>query len=635
MIDQRLVPLALQHVDTGHFERFGQTFYGAMQDREFVPLGGMHDGGAEGFDAPEPIGPDLYVDESGGRYLQVSKQASTRAKIRGTLKRLREYGRDPKVLTYVTSVVVPNVESEERALSKELSCQVAIRDANFIEVNINTNEVIQGAFKSFLEPSITHLYQPGAADTGSRTSDYTDRTLAVFLRQEVEHRRDRSGLLESVADSLILWSLSDTDPDKGIFLDRRGIQNRIEEALPTAKHFIRGVLDSRLAVLTKKSADGGREIRWYKKEDKYCLPYEARTLVAAENAEDDLLKLRVSCVFEDRLYYMLGPDKEDLRASVVSVCHDTLERVFERQGLGVALFATNGAQDDELYTDVASILTSAVDDIPGTAEFKIEVRKYALEVLKSTFYESSEVERLYLQKLSRTYVLLLLLKNEPRIVEYFKSIAKSFRLYIGTDLLVRALSEQYLSRENQATRNLFAILRAAGADLILTEVVVEEVATHLRRQMIEFEIHYADVESKIPEELVQYIDRLLIRAYFHARLSPVPGAPIPDSWRAYMSQFANYGDVRNNRGDQELAGYLIRKFGLTYETTNEMLEGLDREELEDLTAQSTLQRHKGARGRRGMCWPIMMPFMSYVSIAEGRNRAKPALVTRSAFRLGG
>lgn len=47
MIDQRLVPIALEQVDTTNFERFGQTFYGSLQDREFVPLGGMHDGGAE------------------------------------------------------------------------------------------------------------------------------------------------------------------------------------------------------------------------------------------------------------------------------------------------------------------------------------------------------------------------------------------------------------------------------------------------------------------------------------------------------------------------------------------------------------------------------------------------------------
>jgi hypothetical protein len=593
MIDQRLVPLALQHVDTGNFERFGQTFYGAMQDREFVPLGGMHDGGAEGYDAPGDKEPELFVDESASRFLQVSKQVTTRKKIRGTVDRLRKYGRDPKVLTYVTSVVVPDIDVEERALSKELGCQITIRDANFIEININSNTAIQGAFKSYLEPSISYLFQPGAADTGSRAEGYADRTLAVFLRQEVEHRRDRSGLLESVADSLILWSLSDTDPDKGVFLEKAAIQERIEAALPSAKHFIRGVLDNRLAAMVKKSAPGGREIRWYRKDDKYCLPYETRVIVAAENAEDDLLKLKVSCVFEDRLSNL--SDDDSLRGPVVHACHDTLERVFEKQGLEVALFATNGARDDELYTDVSQLLTDAVDNLAIGGETKTEVRRLALAILKETFYRSTEVERLYLQKMSKTYVLLLLLKNEPRIVEYFRSLAGSFHLYIGTDLIIRTLSEHYLSPDNQTTLNMFSILRSAGAELILTQKTVEEVATHLRRQMFEFENHYERVEHKVTEDLVDYIDRLLIRAYFHARLSPVPGSAIPKSWRAYMSQFANYGDIRSNRGDRELAGYLTRKFGFSYESTKQMEAGIDRDELNDLSKK--IQEVRAQAGR--------------------------------------
>jgi hypothetical protein len=581
MIDQRIVPMALEQVGTADFERFGQTFYGALQDREFVPLGGMHDGGAEGFDPV--IDPEVFADDSSTRFLQVSKQRTVRAKIRSTVKRLRDYGRDPKVVTYVTSVVVADTDKEEALLSRELKCRISIRDGNFIAANINASPIIQGAFKSYLEPSVSYLYQPGAAETGSRTSEYTDRTLAVFLRQEVEHRRGRSDLLETVADSLILWALGDTDPDKGIFLDKPTIQARIEKALPTAKRFIRGVMDRRLQIMSAKDAPGGRQIRAYRKEGTYCLPFETRQLVAAENAEDDLLKLRVSCVFEDRFTELAAKEDDHLRPMMLAACHETLERAFERQGLQVALYATDGARDDELYTDVAAILTDVVDHLDLGPEEKAAVRRHSIAILRGTFYLGTEVERLYLQKLSKTYVLLLLLKNEPRIVEYFKSVAASFRLYVGTDLIVRALSEHHLAPENQVTGNIFKVLRAAGADLILTEKTVEEVATHLRRQIFEFENHYQAVESKIPLELVEYIDRLLIRAYFYARLSPAEDAAVPRSWRTYIGQFATYGDIRANKGDQELGAYLTRKFGMSYETATEMLDGVDEGELEELT----------------------------------------------------
>lgn len=593
MIDQRLVSSALQYVDTANFERFGQAFYGALQDREFVPLGGVHDGGAEGFDSPENDS-ELFVDEASSNFLQVSKQESTRQKIRATIKRLRAYGRTPKVLTYITSREVADTDVEQADLSKELSCQIRIRDAKFIEGNINASPVIEGAFVSYLQPSITHLFAPGAANTGERTSEYTDRTLAVFLRQEVDSRRSNSGLLESVVDSLILWALGDTDPDKGIFLQRDHILNKIEQTLPAAKQFVRGVIDHRLELLRAKDAPGGRQLRWYKSSGNYCLPFETRLVIAAENAEDDTIKMRVSCVIEDRLSQISNDDIEGLRPFIVSACHSALERVFERQGLQVAQFACNGATDDELYTDVADILAAVVDRLQISDEDKGVVRRAALASLRATFYQSTEVERLYLQKLSKTYILLLLLKNEPKIVEYFRTVASSFNLYLGTDLIIRALSEHHLAHENRMTVNLLHILKDAGANLILTEKTVEEVATHLRRQMIEFEFNYASLEGKITYPLVEYIDRLLIRSYFYARLSPVEGASVPENWRAYMSQFANYGDIRHNRGDHELASYLIGKFGLIYEDTETMLKGIADDELEELTA--AIHAAKGNRG---------------------------------------
>jgi hypothetical protein len=423
IIDQRLVPLALENVDPWNFERFGQTFYGALQDREFVPLGGVHDGGAEGFDNPE-IDSELFTDQGATNFLQVSKQQATRKKIRDTVNRLRQFGRAPKVLTYITSMTVSNIDAEQISLGKELDCRINIRDAKFIESNINSGPAIQGAYLSYLQPSIAHLFQPGAADVAERASIYSDRTLAVFLRQEVDHRRGRTGLLETVSDSLILWALGDTDPEKGIFLDRPGILSRIESTLPSARHFIRGVIDQRLRVLCSKEAPNGRQVRWYRKADNFCLPFETRTLIAAENAEDDLLKLQVSCVFEDRITELGDERLEGLRRPILEVCHGVLERIFEHQGLKVAQFAMNAAEDDDPYTDVAPLIVECVKEWKHMAPEQANlVRRASTEIVRKTFYEATEVERQYLLKLSRTYVLLLLIRNEPKVIEYFRSIA--------------------------------------------------------------------------------------------------------------------------------------------------------------------------------------------------------------------
>jgi len=97
-----------------------------------------------------------------------------------------------------------------------------------------------------------------------------------------------------------------------------------------------------------------------------------------------------------------------------------------------------------------------------------------------------------------------------------------------------------------------------------------------------FEKFGQSVESKINIDLVEYIDRLLIRSYFYARLAPVDGVISPNSFSAYISQFATHSQVRSRRADQELASYLIRRFDMSYETTEDMEEGIDKDELKKL-----------------------------------------------------
>ncbi len=221
--------------------------------------------------------------------------------------------------------------------------------------------------------------------------------LLCFFAKRSKIVATKAGYSKSVSDSLILWALGETDPDKGIFMHRKEIQERIERTLPAAKQFMRGVIDERISRMVAKNAPKDA-IRWYRKEHKFCLPYETRQTIAAENAEDDLIKLKVSCVLEDRLTEAAEENVDDIRKSVIAVCHATLERVFESQGLEMAQFVCNGPKDDVLYTDVEEIVAKEVDRSNLTPKDKGRIRRYTLILLRGTFYKSSEAERDYLRK---------------------------------------------------------------------------------------------------------------------------------------------------------------------------------------------------------------------------------------------
>lgn len=132
-VDPRLVEIALANVEGAAFERFFQAFYPAMSTAEFVPLGGMHDGGADAFGGDRVFeGKHKATD-----FYQASVQVDHRAKIKQTVKRLREFGRDVRRLTYVTSQNIVALDKDEEELTRELDLTIRIRHRKWISANIN------------------------------------------------------------------------------------------------------------------------------------------------------------------------------------------------------------------------------------------------------------------------------------------------------------------------------------------------------------------------------------------------------------------------------------------------------------------------------------------------------------------
>lgn len=592
-VDHQLVEIALQRADGPAFERFCQAFFAVLTGLEFVPLGGVQDGGADAF-------VESGVFEAGGadHFWQVSVEKNTRSKIRRTTRRLREFGRTPAQLTYCTSVIVPRIDHEEDLLSNEIGLRVRIRDQKYITSQINYSPKTVQAFNSYLSPFLGFLRDIGGTTFLAHHPGLPARSLCVFLGQEVERRRGNTQLLEAVTDSLVLWALEGTDPDKGIFLERNEILQRIEQALPATRHFIRGVINNRLTILSSKGGASGREVRWHKKEDKFCLPYETRQLVEQENVEDESLKTTVSDVFKMRISEELDPDEfEEMAELVVSACHSALEVTFEKQGLELAYYFSDDESEDYVTPSISENVDSALEGLALDSSKNERVKELSMDVLRRTFYDSTEAERIYLSKLSRTYTLLFSLKNEPRIVEYFRTMSKSFVLYIGADLIIRALSEYFLSEEDRITWNTFNIVQAAGSATVLTEKALEEVISHIRATDLEFRNFYQGIETSINREFARHIDRILIRAYFYARLDSEPKRIVPNEWTGYIALFCTYSDLHSEAGKDSLRRYLCEEFGFSFESSDEMLNGVKEGELEELKSRIVEARKETYRDK--------------------------------------
>jgi hypothetical protein len=406
----------------------------------------------------------------------------------------------------------------------------------------------------------------------------------VFLRQEVERRQGEVPLLSAVIDALILWGLEGTDPDQGILLGREQIRQRIEEAVPSAHQLLTAErLDGRLEQMARKDYQDGRAIRWHQKEDKFCLPFETRSFLEEENRQDTALQIAAKDGFAARIAEAFG-DRLDIQrmACATEVCLVTIRRSFEREGLLFSHFLSRKEPSPRITT-MTDTVREILEERGVDSAARPLISEAVIHALRSAFYASTEAERLYLSTLSRTYALLFTLNTEPRLIEYFQEMTGNFTLYVGSDIIVQALSERYLALEDQMTRNMLRMAVEAGATLVLAEPVLDEVLNHLRTSDTDFQTRFKRSQDYLTTEITRNSARILIRAYFYAKLQPDRHVGFPTSWEKYINQFCGYGLLHKREGRTSVRDYLQAQFRLTFESRDEMRKSINREECRLLT----------------------------------------------------
>ena len=577
VIDTSLIDIALDRATGSTFEKFILDFYPAIFGEKFIPLGGLKDGGADSF-----LSAGIFEISKPKMFFQVSIQQDYRSKIKQTVERLKDFGRLPKTVVYITSKSIKHIDIEEENLSDELDVVIKIRDSRFIATRVNENNQTRSAFRNHLGIHLDFLKQVGSARILAKSQHVQDPAVYVFLRQELERRQGKTELVESLADGLILWALEGTDPDKGRFLDRDSICAKIYSVVPAAENILSKEIPKRLEFLARIPKSEGRPLRWHKKDGVFCLAHEGRQRIETENIEDEALVLDVRKLFEERIeQYWEGKIQPEKLVDATNVCFAVIQKVFETAGLEFSAYLDKKWSEPSSVTveeQIESLLQEKGLDKRIYRKFKTAI----FETIRQSFYRSEPCERELFRKLSSTYTLLFCLKTDPRIINYFQEILSDFQLYVGTDILVNALSERYLKEEDQRNRNALKMIKEAGGTLILAEPVFEEVHSHIKATDYEYINNYANIDNFLDITFTQNIDRILIRAYFYSKLVPPDGIASPKSWSHFMNQFCDYSELRRNGGKELMRRYLLSEFNLEYETCDNLEDITKPEDVKNL-----------------------------------------------------
>lgn len=571
------------HVSGVKFENFAKRLFEIEYAHHFVPLGGVHDGGADGIILS---GIQECVEEP-NTFAQFSatQETSAQSKVDATVVALRKAGREPVQIIYATSQRLPKQDRIVSHIFKEYKVLAAIRDLEWIESLINRNQRANQEFHQIFSAEIMSLSRAASPLQGKVNQFVSDPTVFAYLSHQLGDRFSQDKLHKPIVDALIFWSLRETDPDAKPpkLFTRKELTERLVSVFPNAKSVITPHLDERLSELVKKSPDGIERLRHYRKEDAFCLPFAIRE----ELISSSLREVRAQDEFRSSLGIRLTSLHLSISSSELALCEqlvfDAVHLYFVHQGLLLAAFLEKKLEnldvtDQVLEDELRKALSGRSGIKPG--DLTPLGLGACIKTLRGVFYEPATNEAIYLRYLSRTSLLFNTLQASPKIIEYFNNIAGQYRLIVGTDIIIKALAESYIGETQRQVTNLLKISAELGSSLILTEPVLNEVLTHLHAVDLEFRNHYAEREQFLDSTTIAHCNRILIRTYFHSKGKP--GGP--KTWRHFMNSILDPEALRtkSTKATQDLMNFLMQRFRMKWESTDELQLGVDGRQVEAL-----------------------------------------------------
>ncbi|WP_157381212.1 hypothetical protein [Burkholderia ubonensis] len=570
------------------FEQFAKAVFLSIFGEKFVPLGGIHDGGGDG-------ALSSYVQEIEGKVdvfaqFSVNEAKTAKEKIVHTVEALRTAGRTPRLLVYATREALPKADLIVHEVFDSHDVMVQVRDVERIKNYVNNDIGSNIAFYEHFRDQIAELSRAAVVQTPAVSSLAVDPSVYVFVNHELRDRFVRDKLNARVLDALIFWGLRNTDPDKDVLMSASELAAEIESAFPSAKSQLLHDLTHRLHQLSKKDGAGRERLRWHKKADRYCLPYEMRKSLASESANALTLQEKFLASIEERIAAEVEDGHSTQRLNLCkNIVFATVHQFFVEQGVVLASFLEKHLEDLHISDQVVEdIMVEVMSGMWGTGTLPPELVGACLAVLRGIFYGATDTEKNYLLYLSRTSCLMVVMQSAPKLLEYFNQMAGNFRLFVGSDLIVKVLSEHYLPSEQRQVTNLLLACKQLGADLILTEPTLNEVFTHFHAADLEYRNHYFEQEQYVKAEDVAQCNRILIRAYFHARRM----SKSVRSWRDYVNQFTDPVGLRERlvSAQDQLRAFLVPRFGMSYLSFGDLEAGVKKQDV--LALASALERYR-------------------------------------------
>lgn len=577
MSDQ-LISLAIDNVSKTDFELWVQKVLTKTEGIDYAPTGGIHDGGQDGF--------IREIDGQPTHYVQITKQEDTRTKVRTTVEAIRKE-RTLDQLTLVTSQVEQNRDLLEAKWGQEFSLRLQIHDKSWLLVRASLDQSLRdelyGCVRGFLD-------ELNRATTVRQQFGRQDRlSIVTYLEAQARSLPNTEVFQNICLDTVVYTALQGTDPAEEKFKTSSELESELghSHSQLLAKAPVR--LKDRLEFLSSKQ--NFPRLRKHPGE-KFALPYEVRSQFSEFNLsiqnQEDMFLANLSSRIRDE-----APELDvELHGKILGLVRDALHETFRQQAINFA--NSFSASSDDVKIEVFSI----IEELSKELEFdpsEIDVaQELAASVFRKACYSSDASERAFLETLMKYYTVQFVMHGDAVVSQYFTEMSKRLRVYLGTDIIVRCLSETFVKEKSRGMTNALKRIQSGGVTLSLTRRVLEEVYSHIHTTYLTFRNDFEGwYRNGSLQELMQS-DRILIRAFGYAYFEPLGHTRQPRGWSDFLNQFGSASWFSSpDRNVDDFGSFLIEKYGFEFVEMEGVTSKIDNDLAQEIADEVLDSRDRG------------------------------------------
>lgn len=545
-VDKDAFEHAISKIDDGDiFERFGKDFLSAVLGYDFIPVGGTKDKGVDGFQ-------HVFTRKDNEKAIfQISTELGHEGKIYSTIDKLSKNKIKYSKLIYVTNRKINNSESLIDEILEKKEVHVTIYDIRWFTSNSNSNERTIKSYQIFVDTYLHEYSKPGKYSTIANLDE--DSRLFVFLGQQFDKNRVDLKLDDLLADTLILYALEGTDPDKGILKTEKEIKEGIKKYLKFDPQLIDKKISERLFALTAKP----RKIKFHTKEQGYCLPYETRIEIEERNLQDEVLFKNFYQQTEETIKKYFNDVDVSVR-DIEELITKVFNEIFLKQGLEFSNFVLHGDSHSVIEQNLNDVIATAVDNSSIIISNKEKIKTALHLAIRDIVYNGTIEQRRFLKSLSNTYLMMFLLQWEPKLSTYFQTLASQLKVFVDNSIIIPALSEYFLADGNKRHWNLLLGARKSGISMFINETLLDELVSHFKMIINKYnKLFFNNEQFYLNDEYeLLFIDEILIRAYFYAKKR--------GEVKNFDKFIDNFVSPQLKTVKEDLITYLKDIFGITY-----------------------------------------------------------------------